>query len=655
MWESFVQLILTNLKKAGINIKRPSRLYLIITIWLKKILRKPVDAFSSLAQLDPYASAGLPILKKFLSFNKKSLRKLQSFTSGKRIIVLIDDLDRANPVLVPQLLFAIKELLDLPSMVFVLAFDPVVINKVLYSNRNDEGQDYLDKIIDFPKWLPKLTDKDLLKLLQTESYKYLPFLDFDYIQQVFHHLDKNPRKLKQWIRIFVGFEDEIKRYNKEEINWAVFLLVNIVKIKFPQIFVQIFSDDTIWKDLFTERWLGRSQTSAKQELPYLLKIKEISTENHLSKIEENILVALIEEIVKLDKSYTSESFLSYAHLTERPAVITWKEFNEVLVNYEDNTSIDALNTLLNPLIKNSDYTETEILSGFIIKAIEYWNWALGQASNSVPGDKTKSHATDAVLSLKLIENICFDKNGFSGATPFLDVTHFTLIYKTATKWIDFTTPAEVYIPIREKEKQVLVKICKETSFNLNEILFFLKPWNVFRNGVYNQEAEKELAGELSIILEKRIALEIIYNFKVDNWINSIFEQDGHFVEHYILLRKTSHLWSPKLRQQFLELLDNNEAQKIISNNMYQLLSLIDAAFFSRESLNGIISLENSILSDKELIIAIWKCAFIEEINPRMFKEIEELKNELKSKCDIDVPSPLWWERIKRLVESIERK
>ncbi|PIS45902.1 MAG: hypothetical protein COT22_02805, partial [Ignavibacteria bacterium CG08_land_8_20_14_0_20_37_9] len=160
---------------------------------------------------------------------------------------------------------------------------------------------------------------------------------------------------------------------------------------------------------------------------------------------------------------------------------------------------------------------------------------------------------------------------------------------------------------------------------------------------------------LSIILEKRIALEIIYNFKVDNWINSIFEQDGHFVEHYILLRKTSHLWSPKLRQQFLELLDNNEAQKIISNNMYQLLSLIDAAFFSRESLNGIISLENSILSDKELIIAIWKCAFIEEINPRMFKEIEELKNELKSKCDIDVPSPLWWERIKRLVESIERK
>lgn len=661
MWESFVALILKKLNEAGVDVKKPYRQFLRAKISFKKLLRKPVDALGSLAQLDPYASAGLPILKSFLSFNRKSLNKLQAFVSGKRIIVLIDDLDRANPILVPQLLFAVKELLDLPSMVFVLAFDPSVVNDVLYSNRKDKGKDYLDKIIDFPKWLPKLDNKDLLRLLQVESNKHLQFLDFNYIQQVFPYLAKNPRKLKQWLRLFVGFEDEINRYNKEEINWTVFLLVNLIKIEFPNIFDLIFGNKEIWDDLFTERWFGGSRrqpnnlfrTSSESndtEPIYKQRIKEISATANLSNDEQNKLLSIIEEIVKLDNSFTSESFLSYAYLTERPSVLTWKEFNEVLINYENNTTLDELNSLLNPLIQKSNYEELEILRSFLLKAIDYWAWSLGQASDARAGEGTKNHTNDAILSLNLIEKISFDKNGFVGTNPFLDVSHFSSIYKTTTKWIHFTMPEDVYHPIREKEKQLLIKICNETSTDLIEILFFLKPWNVFRDVVFHQQEEKVLANELSLILEKRIAVQLLDKFKIHNWVNSIFVQESHLVEQYILFRKSSYFWSSESRRKFLELLCNKESQKVVTNNMYQFLSLIDAAFFSQGSINGIIHIEDSILQDKELIIEIWKCAFREELNPRMFKGAEELKNEFKKICDIDVPLPSWWERIKQLLE-----
>jgi Cdc6-like AAA superfamily ATPase len=661
MWESFVALILKKLSEAGVEIKKPSRQFLRAKILFKKILRKPFDVFGSLAQLDPYASVGLPVLKSFLSFNRKSLTKLQNFISGKRIIVLIDDLDRANPILVPQLLFAVKELLDLPSMVFVLAFDPNVVNDVLYSDRNDKGKDYLDKIIDFPKWLPKLDDKDLLRLLQVESGKHLPFLDFNYIQQVFPYLAKNPRKLKQWLRLFVGFEDEIKRYNKEEINWTVFLLVNLIKIEFPNIFDLIFGNKDIWDDLFTSRWFGEtrrrpnnlystSSDGSDNDPIYKQKIKEISAVANLSNQEQVRLLSIIEEIVKLDNPFTSESFLSYAYLTERPSVLTWKEFNEVLLNYENNTTLDELNSLLNPLIQKSNYEEFEILRAFLLKAIDYWTWSLGQASDARAGEGTKSHTNDAILSLNLIEKICFDKNGFVGINPFLDFSHFSSIYNTATKWINFTMPEDVYLPIREKEKQLLIRICNETTSDLIEILFFLKPWNVFRDVVFNQQEEKMLANELSLILEKRISVQLLDKFKIDNWVNSIFVQESHLVEQYILFRKSSYFWSSELRRKFLELLCNKESQKAMTNNMYQFLSLIDAAFFSQGSINGIIRFEDSILQDKELIIEIWNCAFREEINPRMFRGAEELKNELKKRCDIDVPPPSWWKRIKQLVE-----
>ncbi len=661
MWESFVALILKKLSEAGVDIKKPSRQFLRAKIFFKKIIRKPVDSFGSLAQLDPYASAGLPILKSFLSFNRKSLTKLQNFITGKRIIVLIDDLDRANPILVPQLLFAVKELLDLPSMVFVLAFDPNVVNEVLYSNRKDKGKDFLDKIIDFPKWLPKLKDIDLLRLLQVESNKHLPFLEFNYIQQVFPYLAKNPRKLKQWLRLFVGFEDEVKRYNKEEINWTVFLLVNLIKIEFPNIFDLIFGNKAIWDDLFTERWFGGSRrqpnnlyraSPAETETDpiYKQKVKEISASVNLSNQEEARLLTIIEEIVKLDNSFTSESFLSYAYLTERPSVLTWKEFNEVLIKYENNSTLEELNSFLVPLISKSDYEESEILRAFLIKSINYWTWSLEQASDARAGEGTRNHTNDAVLSLNLIEKISFDKNGFVGSNPFLDVSQFSSIYKTATKWFHFTMPEDIYLPIREKEKQLLIRICNETTSDLIEILFFLKPWNVFRDVVFHQKAEKDLANELSYILEKRISVQLLDKFKIDNWINSIFVQESHLVEQYILLRKSSYFWSSELRRKFLELLCNKDSQKTITNNMYQFLSLIDAAFFSQGSINGIIRIEDSILQDKELIIEIWKCAFKEELNPRMFKGSEELKNELKKRCDIEVPLPPWWERIKQLVE-----
>lgn len=661
MWESFVAIILSKLNEAGIDVKKPSRQFLRTKIYVKKLLRKPVDAFGPLSQLNPYASAGLPILKSFLNFNRKSLTKLQNFVSGKRIIVLIDDLDRANPLLVPQLLFAVKELLDIPSMVFALAFDPNVVNDVLYSNRKDKGKDFLDKIIDFPKWLPKLKDKDLLKLLCIEFDKHLPFLDFGYIEQVFPYLTKNPRKLKQWLRLFIGFEGEVKRYNKEEINWTVFLLVNLIKIEFPNIFDLIFSNTAIWSDLFTERWLGGSNrraqniystspTETESEPIYKQKIKDISTAADLSTQEQNKLLSIIEEIVKLDNSFTSESFLSYAYLTERPAVLTWKEFNEVIIKYENNASIDELNSLLAPIITKSSYEEYEILRAFLLKAIEYWSWSLDQASNARVAESTKNHTNDAILSLNLIEKISFDKNGYIGTNPFLDVSHFSSIYKTTARWLHFTMPEDIYKPIREKEKQLLIKICEETTSNITEIIFFLKPWSVFRDVVFHQQEEKQLSKELSLILEKRLSIHLIEKFKIDNWVNSIFVQESHLVEQYILLRKSSYFWSSEIRQKFLELLCNKEFEKAITNNMHQFLSLIDAAFFSQASINGITRIEDSILQDKELIIEIWKCAFKDEINPRMFRGAEELKNELKKRCDIDVPLPPWWERVKQLVE-----
>ena len=65
----------------------------------KKMVRKAIDSAQSLSKIIPYAEAGLPILKNFLNSNKEVLEKLSGKISEKKIIILIDDVDRANSVL----------------------------------------------------------------------------------------------------------------------------------------------------------------------------------------------------------------------------------------------------------------------------------------------------------------------------------------------------------------------------------------------------------------------------------------------------------------------------------------------------------------------------------------------------------------------------
>ena len=43
------------------------------------------------------------------------------------MIAFIDDLDRATPELLPKLLLALREILDLPGFTFVLAFDNEIV------------------------------------------------------------------------------------------------------------------------------------------------------------------------------------------------------------------------------------------------------------------------------------------------------------------------------------------------------------------------------------------------------------------------------------------------------------------------------------------------------------------------------------------------
>lgn len=87
-------------------------------------------------------------------------------TTTRRVVVLVDDLDRCLPPAVIGTLEAIKLFLAVPKMVFVLAADQDLIRDAVAAhlagtNRSQKFADrYLEKIVQLPISLPRLSEED---------------------------------------------------------------------------------------------------------------------------------------------------------------------------------------------------------------------------------------------------------------------------------------------------------------------------------------------------------------------------------------------------------------------------------------------------------------------------------------------------------------
>lgn len=72
----------------------------------------------------------------------------------KRVLVVIDDIDRLTPEEVRQLFTVIKALADFPNVVYLLAFDREVAVEAIKQQTGMPGERYLEKIIQVPFEIP---------------------------------------------------------------------------------------------------------------------------------------------------------------------------------------------------------------------------------------------------------------------------------------------------------------------------------------------------------------------------------------------------------------------------------------------------------------------------------------------------------------------
>ena len=100
--------------------------------WLEsKGISQIAETVASVFGRDKLYNAAFGVLSRWLKYDGPQIRAIRGKLQERRLVVMIDDLDRCAPDLIPQLLLSLRELLDLPGFTFLLAFDDEIVGRAL--------------------------------------------------------------------------------------------------------------------------------------------------------------------------------------------------------------------------------------------------------------------------------------------------------------------------------------------------------------------------------------------------------------------------------------------------------------------------------------------------------------------------------------------
>jgi len=194
----------------------------------------------------------------------------------KKVVFLVDDLDRIPPEQAVEVLESLKNLFDVPNCVFVLAIDYDVVVKGLeskFGKKTEENErefrSFFDKIIQVPFSMPTGTydmGNLLAEKLNSLSIAIPENLNESYSNVVKYTIGFNPRSLKRYINSFSllrslrnsDFEEDASEFGDNapdaEDDLILFAMIGI-QISYPKIFRLItqMSDIYDWDKGFANK------------------------------------------------------------------------------------------------------------------------------------------------------------------------------------------------------------------------------------------------------------------------------------------------------------------------------------------------------------------------------------------------------------------
>jgi len=245
---------------------------------------------------------------KDILFNKdeQTLLELKSKINGyleklnKKIVIIVDDIDRLTDKEIEIFFRLIKGIADFNNIIYLLLYDKAIVAKSLEQFKQEKGERYLDKIVQYSLSIPKV-----------HSYKLKEMLN----EQITRILKENPThiwNIDRWSKLVNILDKYIK--NIRDIN----KVINVISIEYPQIAEDVdFTDFFIISLIKVQKYelyeLIRDGKYIFDSKDNILMTKDEKEKKRIEEEENNFYKQILDKFEEHKELF----YLLYPHISEK--------------------------------------------------------------------------------------------------------------------------------------------------------------------------------------------------------------------------------------------------------------------------------------------------------------------------------------------------
>jgi hypothetical protein len=570
------------------------------------------------------STAAVPALGWFGRLFKPTKRALPALAkSGERIVVMIDDVDRTDPNLVPPILFALREIF-LDRFSWILAIDPVVVRAALKRHHPGFalGRDYLEKVVEFPFILKGPAPSARVQLVERDLREHPVIADLSIVREISELLPENPRELRAIVRNLRSIERTIARFGPEdELDERLLIALVTIHTAAPMVLLKLLESKEAFRRITGARRTEdkkAEQAARKKAIRAFLRAAGARREDR-PRIER-LLLHLAGGML-----WARETVAATADLLYTAPVMTAREASEGFAKAADARTLDDW---LGRFAEEHDRTQSEVRKAFYKQLLQSHNRAMNEASGSHPADGVRSGAARVVDVIKVVEMLLFELD----AVTELGAEGLRMLRSAINQWAHFVNPP--YAQARQEERRVLLRFANDDRIDPLAALDLLAPrWhsedddNIANPG---EAARRRLNLELVTALEERAAKAFV------DLVDTVPFQSVPERAREHLLRRHGLLWSSEFRSQLRRVFDRAPSDTL-SYNARRLL---------RAALQAFPESAAPPAQEPDLVELLWGAIVSVVPNMRMFESRQQLKTDAERLAGKPLTEPPWWDGVK---------
>ena len=271
-----------------------------------------IPALSVLSTIGDITEKASEFINEYVESEKEDLESLKDNINNeltnldKKIIIVIDDIDRLCDDEIREIFQLVKSIADFKNTIYILSYDREIVTKALDKTQQDKGEEYLEKIVQVPLVLPYISKSDLDKIFinRLNILINIPDEEYDnsYFSEIYYNgLAENFESLRDIERYMNVFSLGIN-LAREELNINDYIAITLIKVFEPDLYEYIKNNKEYFSGTKFDEFLNKDKKEILTELEGIYE--------KLKKLEKRKAKRLIEVIFpKLGEMNYAEGFI----------------------------------------------------------------------------------------------------------------------------------------------------------------------------------------------------------------------------------------------------------------------------------------------------------------------------------------------------------